>query len=77
MIFTDPKNHTKENLYGIFVYSNIKTISVHSKGLLNYYDLRRKKNITYVTYKSYFSLKEISWDKYKWFSRLCKQVKTE
>ena len=74
MIFTDAKNHTKENLFGIYVYTNIRVMIKHSKGLLNYYDLRRKKSIKYITYKSYFSLKEISWDKYKFYNNLCKKV---
>ena len=76
MVFKDPKNHTKKNLFGIYVYTNIKTLLEHSKGLLNYYDLRRKRNIKYITYKSYFNLKEISWDKYKFYNNLCKKVKS-
>ena len=76
MIFKDPKNHDKDNLFGIYVYSNIKALVEHSKGLLNYYDLRRKKSIKYITYKSYFSLKEISWDKYKFYNNLGKKVKS-
>ena len=63
--------HNENTLKSIFVYLNIKTVINHSKHLLGCYDLRKKRNTSYVTYKSYFSLKEITWEQFKILKHIC------
>ena len=69
VVYTSP-NHNEKTIKSVFVYNCMKIVCLHSKGLLGYYDLRKKKNTRYITYKSFFSLREITWKQYYIFNSL-------
>ena len=69
IVYTSPI-HNAKTIKSVFVYNNMKMVCKHSRGLLGYYDLRKKRNIKYITYKSYFSLREITWKQYYIFNSL-------
>lgn len=46
-------------IIAINIYYNMSIAIEHSKGLINYYDIRKKSN-TYDTYKRYFKVEKIS-----------------
>jgi hypothetical protein len=69
IVYTSPI-HNPTTIRSVFVYSNMKAVTRHSRGLLGYYDLRKKRTNTYVTYKSYFSLREITQKQFNLFNSI-------
>ena len=69
--------HSSKTIRSVFVYSNMKAVTRHSRGLLGYYDLRKKRTNTYVTYKSYFSLREITQRQFNLFNSIYRSRSTQ
>ena len=51
------------SLLCVYVYSSMKACTKHSRGLLSYYDLKRRA-VKYQTYKRYFKCKQITNSEY-------------